>query len=100
MRRIAIYGVGFLAINSIYLVLFPSATVFYMANAVLHLVVGLVLMGAALVWARRHWQMSTAILLAGLPAVYLVIRGNTLDHRMALISHILLALAAVSIVEI
>ncbi len=100
MRRIAISGVGFLAVNSIYLLLFPSPTVFYMANVVLHLVVGLALMAAAVVWARKHWQLSSIILLAGLPAIYLMIRGNTLDHRMVLIFHILLTIAVLSIVEI
>jgi hypothetical protein len=39
-----------------------------------------------------------AFLLSGLPAIFLAVRGNTMDHRWALWSHILLAVVAVIII--
>ena len=49
-------------------------------------------------WARRYPWECGAFLLAGLPALYLAVRGNTMDHRWALWSHIMLALIALTIV--
>src|SRR5437764_944585 len=84
-----------LLINSAYIAAFPSATVFYVANVVLHLVLGLGLMAAAAFAIKRYPREGGAFLAAGLPAIYLVIRGNTLDHRWILWLHIALAVAAV-----
>src|SRR5450759_167454 len=87
-----------LLVNSAYLVAFPEASIFYMGNVLLHLVLGLGLLVLAIVWARRYPWECGAFLLSGLPALYLVVRGNTMDHRWALWSHILLALIAVGVV--
>src|SRR5947207_314481 len=87
-----------LGINSAYLAAFPQASVFYMANVLLHLGLGLGLMIAAVFAARRYPRESGAFLLAGLPALYLAVRGNTLDHRWALGLHVLLAIMAVVLI--
>ena len=84
-----------LILNSAYLAAFPQPTIFYMANVVLHLVLGLALMVAAVVLLRRFGWPIALLLVAGLPAIYLVVRGNTLDHRAILWAHIALAVAAV-----
>jgi tetratricopeptide (TPR) repeat protein len=84
-----------LILNSAYLAAFPQPTIFYMANVVLHLVLGLALMVAAIVLLRRFGWPIALFPIAGLPAIYLVIRGNTLDHRAILWAHIALAAAAV-----
>ena len=48
--------------------------------------------------ARRHPVECGAFLLSGLPAIFLAVRGNTMDHRWALWSHIVLAVVAVVII--
>ena len=86
--------------NSGYIAAFPRPTVFYMANVVLHLALGVGLMAAALPLARRYPREAGAFVLAGLPALYLAVQGNTLDHRWVLWLHIALALIAVGFAAI
>ena len=71
-----------------------------MANVLLHLGIGLALMALSVVWVRRHPVECGAFLLAGLPAIFLAVRGNTLDHRWALWAHIALAVIAVVVIGI
>jgi tetratricopeptide (TPR) repeat protein len=88
---------GFLVLllNSAYLWTFASATVFYMANVLLHLVLGLALC-LAFAWLLtrdgqiRHGARTAAgfLLVALAAGTYLVRFGNTLDHRWALGAHI------------
>ena len=100
MRRNSSILLAFLIVNSGYLVAFPSATVFFMANVVLHLAAGVALMMAALFLFRRYPRESGAFIAAGLPALFLALRGNTLDHRWILWLHILLAAAAVAAIVV
>src|SRR6266705_534584 len=101
MRARVIGGaLAVLGINGAFIAAFPQASVFYMANVLLHLVLGLGLMVAAVFAARRYPRESGAFLLAGLPALYLAVRGNTLDHRWALWLHVLLAIAAILLIGI
>src|SRR3981081_2603907 len=88
-------ALAILIVNSAYLAAFPQPTIFYMANVVLHLLLGLALMLAALLLLRRFDWPIALLLIAGLPAIYLAVRGNTLDHRAILWAHIALAVAAV-----
>src|ERR1035437_1941189 len=97
-KRIAGIGLGVLMVNSAYLVAFPQPSIFYMANVLLHLGLGLGLMVLAAMWARRHPVECGAFLLAGLPALFLAVRGNTMDHRWALWLHIVLAMIAAGVV--
>ncbi|MBZ5580810.1 MAG: tetratricopeptide repeat protein [Acidobacteriia bacterium] len=87
-----------LIVNSAYIWAFPQASILYMGNVVLHLALGLALMALAVRLVRRYPRESGAFLLAGLPALYLVIRGNTLDHRWVLWLHIVLALIAAALI--
>ncbi len=96
--RAAIAGLALLIVNSGYLVAFPRATVFYMANVVLHLTLGLALMAVAAGFVMKYPRPAGAFLLAGLPALYLVFFGNTRDHRLVLWLHIALALAALPLI--
>src|ERR1051326_4745308 len=57
-------------------------------------------MAAALPLARRYPREAGAFVLAGLPALYLAVQGNTLDHRWVLWLHIALALIAVGFAAI
>ena len=97
-KRVAGIALLVLIVNSAYLAAFAQPSVFYMCNVLLHLGLGLALMALAVLWARRYPWESGAFLLAGLPALYLAVRGNTMDHRWALGSHILLAAIAVMLI--
>src|ERR1035437_3424675 len=97
-KRIAGIALGVLLVNSAYIAAFPQPSIFYMGNVLLHLGLGLGLMVLALWWARRHPVECGAFLLAGLPALFLTVRGNTMDHRWALWLHILLAVIAAGVV--
>ena len=95
---VPLIGLLVLLVNSAYLAAFAQPSIFYMGNVLLHLGLGLALMVLALMWARRYPWECGAFLLAGLPALFLAVRGNTMDHRWALWSHIVLALIAVLMV--
>src|ERR1039458_9946417 len=97
-KRIAAMGLAVMIINGGYLAAFAEPSIFYMGNVLLHLGLGLGLMVLAALWARRYPWESGAFLLSGLPALYLVVGGNTLDHRWALWLHILLAVIALALI--
>jgi hypothetical protein len=98
--RIAAALFIFLLINSGYIGAYPAPSLFYMGNVVAHLAVGLLLMVAALWAVKRYPRESGAFLTAGLVAVFLVLRGNTLDHRNVLWLHIWLGAAAAVLVAL
>src|ERR1039457_1254148 len=97
-KRIAGIALLVLIVNSAYLAAFAQPSIFYMGNVLLHLGLGLALMVLALMWVRRYPWECGAFLLAGVPALYLAVRGNTMDHRWALWSHILLAVVALVLI--
>jgi tetratricopeptide (TPR) repeat protein len=99
-KRMAGIGLGVLLVNSAYLAAFAHPSIFYVANMLLHLGLGLGLMVLAGLWARRYPWEGGAFLLSGLPAIYLAVRGNTIDHRWALWLHILLAVPAVVLIGV
>ena len=95
---IAACGLALLIVNSAWLAAFADATVFYMANVLAHLALGIVLMAAAVPLARRYPRECGMFLASGVPALFLAVKGNTMAHRWALWLHIGLALAAVALV--
>ena len=92
------WALAVLIVNSIYIFAFPRPNLFYMGNVVLHLALGLALMVVALRFVKQYPRQCGAFLAAGLPAIYLAIRGNTLDHRAILWLHIGLAVAALFLI--
>src|SRR6185437_9453801 len=98
-RRLALLSFILLVATGGYLAAFPSATIFYEANVLLHLGLGIALTIAAVAAARRFPRESGALLVCALPAAYLVMQGNTSDHEKILWAHIAFAaLAALLIV--
>ncbi|HEV3202190.1 MAG TPA: tetratricopeptide repeat protein [Bryobacteraceae bacterium] len=95
MRRLTTFALAFLIVNATYLAAFPSPTIFYMANVLLHLGIGIALMLMAIPLARRYPGEGGAFLVAGLPALFLAVAGNTLQHRWILDLHVVLAVSAV-----
>ena len=98
MRRIVLFGFLLLMANSAYLASCAQASIFYEANVLLHLGLGLALAIAAAVLMRRYPLPAGAFLVAAVPALYLVLRGNTYDQRMVLGVHIAIAVIAVLLV--
>jgi tetratricopeptide (TPR) repeat protein len=91
LRRLALWALILLAVNGAYLAAFEHASIFYEANVVLHLALGLALALLAARYVRRYPLECSIFLSAALVAMYLVFRGNTYDQRWVLWSHILLA---------
>jgi tetratricopeptide (TPR) repeat protein len=80
-------------LNAAYVAAWPSATVFYIGNVLLHL--GL---GAALVIALAQKQMRfVPLAAAGILGGYLIFSGATTDHRVILLAHIALAVIGLGI---
>ncbi|MBZ5592924.1 MAG: tetratricopeptide repeat protein [Acidobacteriia bacterium] len=81
-----------LLINTAYIAAFASPTIFYMGNVLAHFVLGVILTVALLFLLRRFPVASGFFLVAAALGVFLAIRGNTLDHRWALVAHIAAAM--------
>jgi len=97
-------GAGFvvLLLNTGYISAFATASVFYMANVLLHLVLGLALaVGFASLLARqpelRRPLMVPAVFfaIAVALALWLVWAGNLREHRLVLNAHIVASLLGV-----
>jgi hypothetical protein len=82
-------GLGFAAllVNTGYIAAFASPTIFYMANVLVHLVLGVALAAGFAVLLRqdreiRRWTLGAAALftVALGTALYLVVYGNVHDH--------------------
>jgi tetratricopeptide (TPR) repeat protein len=97
--KLLVLGFLVLLINSSYLAAYAEPTLFYFANVVLHLLLGLVAaMAFAVFVAKRLRRMSTAMRatsatlgLSGLLGLYLMVFGATRPYRWALYGHVILA---------
>jgi tetratricopeptide (TPR) repeat protein len=98
MRRLAAWGLILLAVNGAYLAAFAHATIFYEANVMLHLALGLALALVAARYVRRYPMECGIFLAAALAALYLVFQGNTYEQRGVLWLHILLAEIALALI--
>src|SRR5579871_5303691 len=84
----------FLIVNTAYIAAIPSATIFYMGNVVLHLVLGAVL-AVLVIRLLPHLRIAGSLfLIAAAAGLYLAVRGNTTPHRWVLQIHIALAAVA------
>ena len=77
-QEIGTYSLELLIVNGAYLAAFAHASIFYEANVLLHLGLGLVLAAVAVRWVRQYPRECGAFLCCAIPAVYLAIGGNTL----------------------
>ena len=94
--RVITIGFSLLLVNATWVWSFPEATLFYVANVLLHVVLGLGLIGALLLW-RKEWLPSlgwktapAAGLLAfsGALGAVLCVIGATRPHTLVLVIHI------------
>jgi tetratricopeptide (TPR) repeat protein len=77
-------------LNAAYVAALPSPTIFYVANVLLHLVLGTTAT-VWLCWASRRSPKVIPLAAAGLLGAYLMVRGATSDHRTVIALHIALA---------
>ena len=98
MRRVAGWALVLLAVNAAYLAAFAHATIFYEANVLLHLGLGLALALVAARYVREYPAECSVFLAAAAAALYLVFKGNTYDQRLVLRLHILLAEIALALI--
>jgi len=83
-------------LNAAYVAALPSPTIFYVANVLLHLVLGTAAAGW-LIWKYRTSGIVAPLLLASLAGFYLAVRGATRDHYAILWIHIGLAVVGMMI---
>jgi len=91
-------GLFVLLINTAYVWAFASPTIFYMANVLLHVGLGLAVAAGAAILLRGRWRdappgAAGAFAIALALGVFLTVAGATRDHRWALRVHIAAALA-------
>jgi len=108
-RLTTVVGAGFvlLLVNSAYVWAFAFPTLFYVANVLLHLGLGLALAAAFLVLLvrrpelRRPLAAATACFTAALIfGVFLAVAGNVTDHRWAYWVHIASAFAGIAAIAV
>jgi tetratricopeptide (TPR) repeat protein len=82
--------------NAAYVAALPSATIFYVANVLLHIVLGAV--GAGwLLWKWRRSARAVPLAVGVALGLWLIAAGATLDHRAILWAHIALATAGLAV---
>ena len=97
LHRLSGLILALLLLNSAYLAALPSPTIFYVANMLLHLFLGVAVLAISLKLARQHPQASGAMLVAGAVGLYVAVAGNTLEHRWILWLHIVLAIVGAAL---
>ncbi len=81
-----------LLINSAYLAAVHPASIFYMGNVLLHLLLGTAL-AVGVLFLVRQWPLLGVLLASAVAGLYLAIAGNTHNHQAVLWLHIVLGLA-------
>src|SRR5580704_8373087 len=88
--------IALLLLNAAYVAALPSATIFYVANVLLHVVLGIAGV-AVLGWQWRRSPNITPLVLAAFLGGFLLAKGATTDNRYALWAHVVLAVAGLAI---
>src|SRR5271166_4760326 len=88
--------IALLLLNAAYVAALPSPTIFYVANVLLHVVLGVA--GAVLLcWQWRRSPRVALLAVAALLGGFLLVKGAVYDNRWALWGHIALAIAGVAL---
>jgi tetratricopeptide (TPR) repeat protein len=90
LRLIAFLALFFI-LNTAYIFAFATPSMFYMANVLAHLLIGVILAIAAIPYLGK--PTATILALCAVAGLYLAIAGNTRPHAAILDLHILLGLA-------
>lgn len=103
MARVLPAGLFFLILNASYLYAFDSPTLFYVVNVLLHVLVGLAVLGIFLVWLKQHFtaldiglKVAVSLLgLSGILGVVLIYTGTSRPYQWLLNLHIVFAVTGV-----
>src|SRR5579862_1499770 len=87
--------IALLLVNAAYVAALPSATIFYVANVMLHLALGAAGV-AVLCWQWRRSPKIAALILAALLGLFLLVKGAVSDNRWALWAHVALGVAGLA----
>jgi tetratricopeptide (TPR) repeat protein len=88
--------IGLLLVNAAYIAALPSATIFYVANVLLHPLVGIAAL-VVLCWQWRRNPKIALLLASTLLGGFLLIEGATNDHRWVLWGHIALGVVGLGV---
>ncbi len=86
-----------LVLNAAYIWAFKTASLFYMGNVLLHVILGVVLLPFAVGFLRRDRKSAAAasiFLLSGVIGIYLIAHGNLRVDRPVLLAHIVVSVLA------
>ena len=92
-----IFLLALLIANSAYVAALPAANLFYIANILLHLILGIVVVGL-LIW-KQPTTKSLPLLAAALLGLYLIPTGATTGNYKLLVAHIALAIVGLAIIK-
>jgi tetratricopeptide (TPR) repeat protein len=96
LARLCVASGAVLLVNSALLWAFPAATAFNVANLLLHVGLGALLGIAALILSRAEPRFISVVIAAA-SGVVLAVIGNTRDHKLVLIIHVVISLAALAV---
>ncbi len=96
LTTICVVSGAILLVNSALLWAFPTATAFNVANLLLHVALGAVMGLAALLVSRAEPRANLVMVAVG-SGLLLAIVGNTRDHEVILLIHVVVALVAVAV---
>jgi len=88
--------IALLLLNAAYVAALPSATIFYVANVLLHVILGLAGV-VVLCWQWRRSPKIAVLLIAALLGGFLVVKGAVTDNRWAVWAHVALGVAGLAI---
>ena len=88
--------IALLLLNAAYVAALPSATIFYVANVLLHVVLGLAGV-IVLCWQWRRSPKIAVLVVTALLGGFLLVKGAITDNRWALWSHIALGVVGLAI---
>ena len=83
-------------LNAFYVAALPSATIFYVANVLLHIVLGA---ATTAILLRRFGRskLTVPLVASALLGIYLIYAGATLDHRAIVLAHVAFALLGIAL---
>ncbi len=96
LRFLVVLSLGILLLNSILLWAFPNAPGFNTFNVLLHVVLGAVV-GVLAIWCAKSDVRMGWTILAAISGVVLAVVGNTHDHKVVLLVHVVLSMAGVAV---
>ncbi|MBV9267683.1 MAG: tetratricopeptide repeat protein [Acidobacteriaceae bacterium] len=96
LPKVCVIAVAALLVNSALLAAFPTDSLFEIGNVLLHIALGALVGILALILSRVD-RNQIGIVVAAASGVLLAVVGNTRDHRIIFIVHVIISLVAVAV---